>query len=56
MSVYGDYQHFMAELSLVDPVNDIDRKPVFLDVFSGSNAPLAKAFLWCQWEVHAHRH
>ena len=31
MSVYADYQQFMEELSLVDPV--------------------AKAFLWCQWEV-----
>ena len=41
----------MEELSLVDPVGDTARKPVFLDVFSGLNAPLAKAFLWCQWEV-----
>ena len=51
MSVYLDYQQFMEELSLVDPVSDTARKPVFLDVFSGLNAPLAKAFLWCQWEV-----
>ena len=51
MSVYLDYQQFMEELSLVEPVRDTARKPVFLDVFSGLNAPLAKAFLWCQWEV-----
>ena len=51
MSVYADYQQFMEELSLVDPVSDTARKPVFLDVFSGLNAPPAKAFLWCQWEV-----
>ena len=51
MSVYTDYQRFMEELSLVEPVNDTARKPVFLDVFSGFNAPLAKAFLWCRWEV-----
>ena len=51
MSVYVDYQRFMEELSLVEPVNDTARKPVFLDVFSGLKAPLAKAFLWCQWEA-----
>ena len=51
MFVYTDYQQFMEELSLVEPVSDTARKPVFLDVFSGVNAPLAKAFLWCQWEV-----
>ena len=41
----------MDELSLVEPLLDTDRKTMFLDVFSGANAPLAKAFLQCQWEI-----
>ena len=51
MSEYPDYQQFMDELPLVEPLLDTDRKTMFLDVFSGANAPLAKAFLQCQWEI-----
>ena len=51
LTEYPDYQQFMDELSLVEPLLDTDRKTMFLDVFSGANAPLAKAFLQCQWEI-----
>ena len=32
-------------------VPSADQPPVVLDLFSGANAPLTKAFLWCGWQA-----
>ena len=48
----AQFDEFMQELSLVpDSVESAQRQPVMLDIFSGANAPLAKAFLWCKWLI-----
>ena len=49
---FAQFHEFMQELSLVpDSVESAQRQPVMLDIFSGANAPLAKAFLWCKWLI-----
>ena len=48
----AQFHEFMQELSDVMPsANCAQRQPIMLDIFSGANAPLAKAFLWCQWLI-----
>ena len=48
----AQFHEFMQELSDVRPsANCAQRQPIMLDIFSGANAPLAKAFLWCQWLI-----
>ena len=42
---------FLDELSNVVPNHMPDAPPVMLDLYSGPNAPLAKAFNWCGWRV-----
>ena len=42
---------FLDELSNVIPNHRPDAPPVMLDLYSGPNAPLAKAFNWCGWRV-----
>ena len=40
------------ELSDVAPLDhDEPQEPVMLDLYAGTNAPLAQAFNWCGWKV-----
>jgi len=47
----GNVQLFLEELNGVTPSSISDDKPAMLDLYSGPNAPLAKAFNWCGWRV-----